>query len=120
MNPQTQLFKSNFETKMLNIWQKPGDVTDIPKYGTTFNHDTARFSNAAFMRLKNLSVSYSFPTEMIQKSKVLSGVKVYVTARNLWTITDFEGYDPEVGASNATSGMYPNSRQFVFGAELVF
>ena len=120
MNPQNQLFKSNFETKMLNIWQKPGDVTDIPKYGTQFYHDTARFSNAAFMRLKNLSVSYSFPTEMIQKSKVLSGVKVYVTARNLWTITDFEGYDPEVGASNATSGMYPNSRQFVFGAELVF
>lgn len=120
MNPQNQLFKSNFETKMLNIWQKPGDVTDIPKYGTQFYHDTARFSNAAFMRLKNLSVSYAFPTEMIQKSKVLSGLKVYVTARNLWTITEFEGYDPEVGASNATSGMYPNSRQFVFGAELVF
>jgi hypothetical protein len=45
---------------------------------------------------------------------------VYFTARNLWTVTDFAGYDPEVGASNATSGMYPNSRQFVFGAELVF
>ena len=120
MNPQNLLFQSNFETQMLNIWQKPGDVTDIPKYGTQFYHDTARFSNAAFMRLKNLSFSYSFPTELVQKSKVLSGAKVYFTARNLWTVTDFAGYDPEVGASNATSGMYPNSRQFVFGAELVF
>jgi hypothetical protein len=120
MNPQNLLFQSNFETQMLNIWQKPGDVTDIPKYGTQFYHDTARFSNASFMRLKNLSFSYSFPTELVQKSKVLSGAKVYFTARNLWTVTDFAGYDPEVGASNATSGMYPNSRQFVFGAELVF
>jgi hypothetical protein len=72
------------------------------------------------MRLKNLSVSYTFPTELIQKSKVLSGVKVYVTGRNLWTVTKFEGYDPEVGYSNATTGLYPNSRQVVFGAELVF
>ncbi len=120
MNPANLLGQSNFETKMLNIWQKPGDITDIPKYGTQFYHDTSRFSNASFMRLKNLSVSYSFPTELIKKSKVLSGVKVYVTGRNLWTVTDFEGYDPEVGYSNATSGLYPNSRQVVFGAELVF
>jgi hypothetical protein len=120
MDPQDNLFTSNFETRMLDIWTTPGQVTDIPKYGTQFYHDTARFSNASFLRLKNLSISYAFPAEMVQKSKVLSGFKVYVTGRNLWTVTDFAGYDPEVGYSNATSGMYPNSRQIVFGAELVF
>lgn len=120
MNPHTALFKSNFETKMLNMWTTPGQQTDIPKYGTPFYHDTSRYSNAAFLRLKNLSVSYMFPSELIRKSKVLSDIKVYATARNLWTVTGFEGYDPEVGYSNATSGMYPNSRQFVFGIELVF
>ncbi|MGM9748658.1 MAG: SusC/RagA family TonB-linked outer membrane protein, partial [Candidatus Cryptobacteroides sp.] len=120
MNPTNQLFRSNFETKMLNIWTEPGQITDIPKYGTQFYHDTSRFSNASFLRLKNLSVSYAFPKDLMDKTKVLSGLKVYVTARNLLTVTNFEGYDPEVGASNATSGMYPNSRQFVFGAELVF
>ena len=120
MNPANQLFKSNFETKMLNMWTTPGQKTDIPKYGTQFYHDTSRFSNASFIRMKNISLSYSFPKSLIQKSGFLSSVKVYVTGRNLWTITDFEGYDPEVGYSNATSGMYPNSRQIVFGAELVF
>lgn len=120
MNPANQLFKSNFETKMLNMWTTPGQKTDIPKYGTQFYHDTARFSNASFIRMKNISLSYTFPKSLIQKSGFLSGVKVYVTGRNLWTITDFEGYDPEVGYSNATSGLYPNSRQIVFGAELVF
>ncbi len=120
MNPQNLLFNSNFETKMLNIWTHPGQVTDIPKYGTPFYHDTSRFSNAAFLRLKNLSVSYSLPKKILEPTKVISAVKFYVTGRNLLTFTEFEGYDPEVGYSNATSGMYPNSRQVVGGIEVTF
>ena len=120
MNPQTLLFKTNFETRMLDIWTHPGQETDIPKYGTPFYHDTSRFSNAAFLRLKNLSISYSLPSSLLKKTKVLSGVKFYVTGRNLFTVTKFEGYDPEVGYANATSGMYPNSRQIVGGFEIVF
>ncbi len=120
MNPTDQLFNSNFEKKMFDMWTTPGQITDIPKYGTKFYHDTRRFSNASFMRLKNLSLSYTFPQSLIRKSGFLSGVKIYATGRNLWTVTDFAGYDPEVGYSNATNGMYPNSRQIVFGAELTF
>ncbi|WP_418409910.1 SusC/RagA family TonB-linked outer membrane protein [Alistipes sp.] len=120
MNPANQLQRSNFETKMLNMWTTPGQKTDIPKYGTQFYFDTSAYSNASFIRMKNISLSYSFPKSLIQKSGFLSAAKIYVTGRNLWTITDFEGYDPEVGYSNATQGMYPNSRQIVFGAELVF
>jgi TonB-linked SusC/RagA family outer membrane protein len=120
MNPTSLLFQSNFERQMFNMWTEEGQVTDIPKYGTQFQHDTARFSNAAFLRMKNISLSYTFPKALLEKSGFVSGLKVYATGRNLWTITNFEGYDPEVGASNATSGMYPNSRQYVFGAELVF
>ena len=119
-NPQNQLFNSNFERKMLDIWQKPGDVTDIPKYGTTFQFDTSVYSNASFLRLKNLSISYSFPKALLEKTKAITGLKVYATARNLWTVTGFEGYDPEVGYSNGTAGLYPNSRQIVFGAEITF
>lgn len=120
MNPSNMLFTTNFETKMLDIWTHPGQETDIPKYGTPFYHDTSRFSNASFLRLKNLSISYSLPQKILKPTKVLSGVKIYVTGRNLLTFTKFEGYDPEVGYSNATSGMYPNSRQIVGGLEIVF
>lgn len=119
-NPQNLLFNTNFETKMLDMWTTPGQVTDVPKYGTPFQFDSAAYSNASFLRMKNISLSYSFPKKLIEKSGVLSGVKIYVTGRNLWTVTGFAGYDPEVGYSNATQGMYPNSRQIVFGAELVF
>ncbi len=120
MNPTNLLFQSNFERKMFDMWTEPGQVTDVPKYGTPFQHDTRRFSNASFLRMKAISLSYTFPKSLVAKSGFLSGAKIYVTGRNLWTITDFEGYDPEVGVANATSGMYPNSRQIVFGAELTF
>lgn len=120
VNPTDCLQLGNFERKMLNIWTTPGQKTDIPKYGTPYRADTSLYSNASFMRLKNLSLSYTFPREWITKSGFISGLRVYVTGRNIWTVTGFDGYDPEVGYTNATSGMYPNSQQYVFGAELTF
>lgn len=119
-NPNDMLQNFNLERKMLDMWTTPGQVTDIPKFGTPYRADTSIYSNASFIRLKNLSLSYTFPEKLIAKSGFLSGLKVYATGRNLWTITGFEGYDPEVGYSNATQGMYPNSRQFVFGTEFTF
>lgn len=119
-NPNSLLFDGNFETVMLNMWTTPGQVTDIPRYDTVFNFDTRAYSNAAFMRLKNVSLSYTLPKAAVEKSKVFRGLKLYVTGRNLWTVTDFEGYDPEVGYSNGTAGLYPNSRQIVGGIEITF
>jgi TonB-linked SusC/RagA family outer membrane protein len=120
-NPQNQLFSSNFEKRMLNIWTHPGQVTNIPKYGTTFNFDSSSYSNAAFVRMKNITLSYVVPAKILEKTKVVSGLRLYFTGRNLLTFTNFEGYDPEVvGLGNLTKGLYPNSRQYVFGAEIKF
>lgn len=119
-NPNELLQNSNFEREMLNIWTTPGQKTNIPKFGTPYRADTSIYSNAAFLRLKNLSVSYTFPQQWMDKTGFLAGLKVFATGRNLWTITKFDGYDPEVGYSNAVQGMYPNSRQFVFGTEFTF
>lgn len=119
-NPTDCLRIGNFERKMLDIWTTPGQETDIPKYGTPYYADTSLYSNASFLRLKNLSLSYTLPKELVKKSGILSNLRFYVTGRNIWTLTQFEGYDPEVGYTNATNGMYPNSQQYVFGVELSF
>lgn len=119
-NPQACLMTSNFERCMLDMWTEPGQITDIPRADTPFQFDTRAYSNAAFIRMKNISLSYSLPKNLLSKTKVLNGVKVYATGRNLLTFTNYEGYDPEVGYSNGVAGLYPNSRQIVFGAELVF
>ncbi len=118
-NTYNLLGQSNFEKCMFDIWTEPGQVTDIPKYGTPFYFDTSWYSNAAFLRLKNITLSYTVPASALGW-KTVSGAKVYVTGRNLLTFTNFEGYDPEVGYSNGTVGLYPNSRQVVIGAEITF
>ena len=105
---------------MMNIWTTPGQVTDIPKYGTTNHFDSSWYDNASFLRMKNISLSYKLPKQLLEKTKIVSGARFYVTGRNLLTFTNFEGYDPEVGYSNGTAGLYPNSRQVVFGAEIQF
>ena len=119
-NTNTLLGQTNFEKCMMNIWTKPGDITNIPKYGTPFRFDTSAYGNAAFLRMKNITLSYSLPKRLLEKSNLVSGVRIYATGRNLLTFTDFDGYDPEVGYSNGVAGLYPNSRQIVGGIDVQF
>ena len=69
--------------------------------------------------MKNLSLSYSLPQSLLSKTKFFSLVRVYAQAQNLFTITGFNGLDPEV-SSNVYQAQYPASRQFTLGVELSF
>jgi hypothetical protein len=75
--------------------------------------------DASFMRLKNLTVSYTLPKTWMQKTHFMGGCRVYFVGRNLLTVTDYQGYDPEVD-SNVQLSNYPNTKQFSFGVELAF
>lgn len=109
----------NQRVEMLNIWTTPGQITDIPgaKYDVQFTDKMLQ--NASFLRMKTLSIQYEFPKKWMQATRYIKGVKVFGIARNLFTITSFEGYDPEPDM-NLVQFNYPNTRQFVFGAEISF
>ena len=109
----------NQAVDMLNIWTKPGDITDIPKYGEQVQFDTHLLEDASFLRMKNLIVQYSFPKKWMQATKGIQNAKVFFVGRNLFTATKFSGYDPEPDI-NLVKFNYPNTRQFVFGMELTF
>ncbi|HIZ85145.1 MAG TPA: SusC/RagA family TonB-linked outer membrane protein [Candidatus Coprenecus stercoravium] len=110
----------NMSTDMLNIWREPGQVTDIPSINSTRQiDDDTLLENASFLRLKNLQVSYSLPERWMQKTGFLGGARIYAIARNLFTVTGYTGWDPEVD-SNVTLGGYPNTREFSVGVELTF
>lgn len=109
----------NRSVELKKAWKQPGDVTNVPKFGEEIQHDTHMLEDASFLRLKNLTVGYDFPKKWMAKTKVISGLRVYFTARNLLTFTGFSGYDPEVD-SNLSLGNYPNSRQFVGGIQITF
>ena len=109
----------NQSVDMLNVWTHPGQVTDIPAYGYDIQFDDHLLSNASFLRMKTLTLQYELPKKWMQATRYIKGVKVFGIARNLFTITSFKGYDPEPDI-NLVQFNYPNTRQFVIGAELTF
>ncbi len=111
--------ESNQSKRLLNIWTAPGQRTDIPKVGEQIQMDDRFLEDASFVRLKNLTLSYSFPKQLLKKTGFVEGARVYAVGRNLWTLTDYSGYDPEID-SNLSLGKYPNTRQYEFGVELNF
>lgn len=109
----------NQTVEMLTMWQKPGDITRIATPDSPMQFDTHLLENASFMRMKNLTVGYTLPVKLIQKTGVISNARIYFVGRNLLTVTKYKGYDPEVD-SNIQLGNYPNTKQYSFGVELTF
>ena len=100
-------------------WKQPGDITDIPRYGVTPQMDSRFLENASFLRLKNVMLSYSLPSNLLRKSKFFTSARIYVQAQNLFTFTVFTGIDPEA-SGNVYQAQYPMSRQYSMGIDLTF
>lgn len=110
----------NQSTRVLDYWKKPGDITLFPNYDTQFTEfDTRLIENASFLRLKNLSIGYKIPESILKKTKLIAGARFFLTGRNLITVTNYLGPDPEVD-SNITYGVNPNTKQYSAGFELTF
>ena len=109
----------NQSRKLFDRWKKPGDITDIPRHGVYTEFDDRLLEDASFLRLKNLMLSYSFPQELLRKTRFINGIRIYAQAQNLFTFTKFSGLDPE-GIGNMYQAQYPMSRQFTFGLDLTF
>mgnify|MGYP002570221408 FL=1 len=100
-------------------WKKPGDITDIPRYGVTAQLDDRFLDNSSFLRLKNLTLAYAFPQSLLKKTNFFTSARVYLQGQNLLTWTGFTGLDPEV-ATNVYRAQYPASRQFTLGIDVSF
>ncbi|NOU59546.1 SusC/RagA family TonB-linked outer membrane protein [Marinifilum caeruleilacunae] len=98
---QASSWKDNQTRDQLNRWQKPGDITDVPQAWLGGNQysgtdPSSRYlSDASYLRIKNVTLGYNFPQSVLNTLK-LSNLRVYVTAVNLHTFTDYKGWDPEV------------------------
>lgn len=124
----------NKVTRMLNYWKQPGDRAFAPSMSsptvTSFTQtSTLQLQNGSYMRLKNITLSYNLPAELLQKSNFISRARVYVMGQNLWTLQDkdFRGADPEIsadGASNRFLGesffAVPQAKTITFGVSLGF
>ena len=113
------LTQNNHDRALINAWKKPGDITDVPRFGVANRFDTSLLHNSSFLRLKNLSLSYDLPKSWMEATKVIRNVRLSATARNLLTFTKWKGADPEYG-SNISQATFPNTREFFLGIEVTF
>ena len=118
----------NQSTAVLNRWKKIGDITDIPRAvkGTDNIKASSRWvEDGSYLRLKTLTLAYNLPTQALQQYGIRK-VQPYLTAQNLWTLTNYKGFDPEVneGLSGPTMGIdwgtYPQTKSFIFGLNIEF
>jgi hypothetical protein len=96
--------------------------------GSTDNvRNSTRFvENGSYMRVKAITLSYNFKPELLKVIRI-NKLSVYATGQNLFTLTKYSGFDPEVNAfgTSATEvgidyGTYPQSRTMTFGLNLEF
>lgn len=109
----------NQSRELLHGWKKPGDITNVPRYGVSPEMDTHLLEDASFLRLKNVMLTYALPRTLLQRSKWIESTRFFLQAQNLFTFTHFTGMDPE-SSSNVYQATYPMSRQFTVGAEICF
>ena len=117
----TDLVRTSMETKGLDWLTLENRNGTIPNpVGSPMNREnSSRFvEDGSYFRLKNIQIGYTLPKNITQKF-YCSRLRVYVTATNLFTITKYSGYDPEVG-SGVDYGNYPQSRTFTFGLNANF
>src|SRR5688500_20204203 len=82
--------------------------------------------DGSYLRIQNITLSYVLPKSITQKVGIQRS-RIYVNGQNLYTFTDYEGYDPEIGANNQNAlrqnidmGRIPAPRVYTVGLELGF
>ncbi len=109
-----------------NRWQKPGDITNVPKFeagnSSSAEANSTRFlMDGSYLRMKSVVLGYTLPSKLLAKAGI-SNLRVYASADNLFTITssDYIGFDPQTRPTGFQSWSYPVPTNIMFGLNLGF
>ncbi|MDR6783515.1 SusC/RagA family TonB-linked outer membrane protein [Pedobacter africanus] len=97
---------------LTNVWRKPGDIAAMPAFTTLGNFDNlftssdGGYTDGSFLRLNNISAGYSLPDKLARKLGV-KGLNFGVNIENIFTLTNYDGIDPEMPFGN-----FPQPRTF--------
>jgi TonB-linked SusC/RagA family outer membrane protein len=114
----------NMSVDVLREWKTAGDITDVPRPtatgGNAYQTQTTRFlEDASFWRLRNITLGYTFSTDLLSKIKIRSA-RFFVQGQNWWTSTRFKSFDPEMTGSSLTGAQYPALVQTTVGLSIGF
>lgn len=130
--PMYAVYQNTSTHTIGNVWSPENTGGRYPRYTNigalnSYNYFPSSWSadDGAYIRLKNITLGYTLPSSLIEKTKVLSKVRIYVTGTDLWEHTKIhDGWDPEaiskVGDNNSGLKRYPFTRSLTFGANVTF
>ena len=114
----------NQTTGALDRWTAEGTSTTVPR--AIFNdpnkniRPSDRFvEDGSYLRVKNITFGYTVPARIIQKAK-MSSARIYVSGTNLFTFTDYSGFDPEVSVNGIDLNTYPVTKTYSLGVNISF
>lgn len=118
---ENQAYMSSNQSKRMlyDRWKKPGDNALLQRIDIPRNYTSKDIQDASFMRLRNLRVGYAVPGKVLEQTKFIQSISVFVQAQNLLTWTNWRGLDPE---NNRQYGRfeYPNARTYTAGINVNF
>lgn len=117
----------NYEAHVMDRWTGPGTSNDEPRPsagGYNYNPSDKYIYDGSFVRFRNIVLGYTFSKEKSQKI-YMQNLRIFVKADNLYTLTKFTGYTPEIGSTDVLSngidnGAYPVTAVYSFGINLTF
>ena len=114
----------NPTTDVLKRWQGEGTSNSMPRAVFGDPNQNTRVSdrfveNGSYLRLKNITLSYTFPKQWLQKAQI-ENARLSLSCENVATITGYSGFDPEVGINGIDQNRYPISRTFSLGLNFNF
>lgn len=121
MHPGT--FGTHWSTDIKNRWQKPGDITDVPRLQNSYPAASAASSrwlvNASYLALKNVTLSYTLP-KFIQNKLDMKGCKIFLTGDNLFLLCKRKGMDPQQNFNGTSDYTYVPNRVVSLGINVTF
>lgn len=137
INANRILFESSYKygynqyATYADRWSPENPTSNIPGVaagrGSSLKaYSTRTIEDGSFLRLKTVALGYNIPADFVKRSKVFKTGRVYLSAQNLYTWTNYSGYDPEVSVRNSalTPGFdysaYPRARTITFGINTTF
>ena len=121
----------NYTSDIFNRWHGEGTSNSMPRLSSISNRNSNYVSDiyvkdADYLRINNLTVGYSL-ADILADVEFISDVKIYAAVNNLYTFTNYNGMDPEVGyngdvnwGSGVDLGLYPLPRTVMLGLNLNF
>lgn len=117
---------SGTSVSLLNVWTEDNENTDLPGHNALggFRNDSRWVEDGSYIRVKNISLGYALPASILGSLGV-SSARIYATGTNLFTHTNYTGYDPEASTNVDSRGgidhsTFPSQKKFTLSLDIRF